>query len=110
MFQTDGQYLDTRIGGAGFTPVVGQWWSESPQASIGNDYEIKLEYLVGTNIYQSSGGTAGVWYPLSSTQQWEWTFWGSGYASQTLGISIRDVATQTIQDTSEIVVFLERTL
>jgi len=108
VFQSDGQYGDTRIGG-GIVSVDGQWWSNEPVTAIGNNYEIKMDYIAGDDSAQTSGGAEGVWHPLSSSQSWAWSFSGTGVYSATILISIRDVATQTIRDTGNIHVILERT-
>ena len=109
VFQSNGQYGDTRIGGGGINPVAGQWWSNEPVTAIGSDYEIKMDYIVGNDSAQSGGPAEGIWHSLSSSRLWSWSFSGSGYYSATILISIRDAATQTIQDTGNINIFLERT-
>ena len=68
-FQNDGELyeIDSEFGNV---QQNGEWWSNEPQASIGNSYEARHLSSGKTGTYSSEAAAANVWITLTSNRQW----------------------------------------
>jgi len=94
-FSSSGQ-LNRREGSQSIA-VLQEWWTNNPESAVGADYEIRAIQVSGTT---PTGPTLAVWHNLAVARQWSLTRSTIGTSTCSLSISIRDVATQTIQDTA----------
>ncbi len=84
-------------------------WAQPPSPTIGNDWQLRYTVLSGASLNVNIGSSPGAWTTMSSTI----TFGQEIIApvatirSCTVQMQIRDVATQTIQDTKVITVEVE---
>lgn len=79
-----------------FTWAYRNDWGTPTGGTDGDDYEIKVALNSGTT---PTGLTMGVWYALTGSRVFYLTRSPVGNTSCNLTVSIRDAATQTVQDT-----------
>ena len=82
---------------------TGNQWFSSIVTGIGVNYEIYVSRTDGT----VPSGTLNTWLSLSSNQQWSISDTTPSVAavSSIIQVSIRDAATQTVQDTATVTLF-----
>lgn len=73
-------------------------WYEPTTTGIGSDYQVRV---TATGATGALTGTLNTYTTISSAQSWTLSSTGPD-ASVTLSVSVRDVATSTVQDTATI--------
>lgn len=98
-FGTTGARIRTETLNAVSVNVAGQWWSIWPVTDIGSSYQIRATLVSGT---APTGPTLGstTWHDLSTLQVWSHTRSVAGTSGGVIEVSIRDIATSTIQATA----------
>ena len=82
------------------------WWTGKPQASVGDDFEVRATQT-GGNAFGTFTGTLDTWEAITVDREWELTVTGAFTeitATRTLLIEIRDAATQTVRDSATITI------
>jgi len=101
---TDAGAIQTIVNGSATT--IGNWIS--PLSGF-SDYEVEVTVTGSGGTFTGPTG-AGVWSNLGTTRTWELSSSASGaFFSRTLTVSIRDVATSTVQATATITLQVEAT-
>lgn len=100
-FQSDGTLQDRNPTSpyAFADSAAGQWASTEPDAGIGSDYQVRLTVNSGDN--PTSGPAVSTWHTISSDRQWDLSVTGTvASKSGSWTVAIRDVATNTVQDSA----------
>ncbi len=91
--------------------VITQWqtWAVPQSANIGDSYEIRATKISGAN---PDVGTLGVWLPITQDRDWSATISTSNVTQFNLRrivllIEVRDIATQTIQESQQYTISLD---
>lgn len=71
-------------------------WADPAAADVGDDYEVRL--TVNSGASPTHGNTTGTWLALSAARYWWLNRSTLGTSTAEWLIEIRDVATQTLQD------------
>lgn len=87
-------------GSVATSPSSSSTWFSPTASGTGDDYEIYVSVSSGS----TPSGTLNTWLALSSARQWSVTDTNDGPSSvtTTLSVQVRDVATETVQDTATV--------
>jgi hypothetical protein len=99
LFETNGTLVIPN--GLGGTTLITGEWATPVTAGVGSNYQVRATLSTGTT---PTGPALGTWWTINTARQWSVTdtIADSVPVTSTIVISIRDVATSTIQDTATI--------
>ncbi len=105
-FQGDGGSDEIDKDGITIPRVAGEWWSDEPEALIGDDYDVReASHVGGTGPWDFAAAAVGDWVNIGTGRNWwvQRTFGkgqeGPGTDNAKGNFEIRDSETQTIQAT-----------
>ncbi|MEE8598180.1 MAG: hypothetical protein V3S69_01425 [Dehalococcoidales bacterium] len=98
-FQNDGELWSNREV-AGNTQLNLEWWSDEPEASVGNDYECRHISSGKTGTYTTESAVANTWITITGNRTWGVTRSTQGTKACTATFEIGDDGAESADDSA----------